>query len=125
MCVALATVSCTAPAVEVRGACGAVSLSERHRHTQRPTPHVDVLDDLIVRKPRRPALLIMQRYQRVIAGRTVQHQLHKKSELILARQLWPRLVTRRTHEPACPPMTLTLRNRAWEAAWVIQPDWAG
>ena len=100
------------PRGNVRRAGGAVTSPERHRHTQKPAPRIDVLDNLIVRKPRRPAMLIVQRNKRVVAGRTFQDLFCDKPELVPARQFRPGLVAGRTHDPACPPMTLTLRNRA-------------
>ena len=98
---------------------------ERHRHTQRPAPRIDVLDNLIVRKPRGPAMLIVQGDKRVVAGRTFHDLLRNKLELVPARQFRPGLVANRTHDPDRPSMTFTLRNRACDAAWVIQPDWPG
>src|SRR5215510_1290761 len=113
------------PGGKVRRAGGAVTTPERHRHVQRPAPRVDVVDNLIIGKPRRPAVMIVQGHKRMVAGRMLQNQLHEKLELIRACQLWPGLVASHAHNPACPPMTLTSRNRAGDAAWVIQPDWPG
>jgi len=110
------------PGREVRRVCIAVTLPERHHHAQRPAPCIDVLDNLIVGKPRRPAMLIVQRDNRVVSGRTFQDLLGDKLELLSARQLRPGLVASCSHDAPDPPMTLTLRNRACEAAWVIQPD---
>lgn len=86
---------------------------------------IEILDDLIVGKPCRPALLVMLHNTGVIRPGMFENEVDEKAKLIPAGQKGPGFAGIGTHVPACPRITLTWRNLAWEAACVIQPDCPG
>jgi hypothetical protein len=63
---------------EVCRARGPASAIEGNGDRQGPPPRVDVLDNLAVGESRGSALLVMERDNRVVAGRAVHHEISKK-----------------------------------------------